>query len=157
MTIPICDGTNPLAKPPKGTLLKERHAKKIEYAALKAALEGPYQQKATGDTCPEWLRSKVMERDGFACIMCGATKVDDDARLEVDRIIPGAQGGRYVEENVACLCAKCNRAKGARRMKVYEQLVRRHKANLEGTPERRCDTSKADALVAAQKQKGRRA
>jgi len=41
-----------------------------------------------------------------SCRICGET---DPAVLDVHRIIPGAEGGRYTKENSTCLCCKCHR------------------------------------------------
>jgi 5-methylcytosine-specific restriction endonuclease McrA len=32
--------------------------------------------------------------------------------MEVDRIVPGAEGGRYIRSNVRPTCVKCNKAAG---------------------------------------------
>ena len=43
------------------------------------------------------------------CIHCGAT-VEYDT-LEVDKIIPGSMGGRYVWANIHVSCKPCNRTR----------------------------------------------
>lgn len=42
------------------------------------------------------------------CYACGTLL--DETTVTVDRIIPGAKGGRYVDENVRPSCATCNSA-----------------------------------------------
>jgi len=42
-----------------------------------------------------------------ACVHCDA--MVDDAGMEVDKIIPGSQGGRYVWANILPSCMHCNR------------------------------------------------
>ena len=42
-----------------------------------------------------------------ACVHCGCM-VDNDG-MEVDKIIPGSQGGRYVWANILPSCMHCNR------------------------------------------------
>jgi 5-methylcytosine-specific restriction endonuclease McrA len=54
------------------------------------------------------LRLSVWERDGGACVQCGAT-----FELQFDHIIPVALGGATTAENLQILCGTCNRAKGA--------------------------------------------
>ena len=44
-----------------------------------------------------------------ACVHC-ACMVDNDG-MEVDKIIPGSQGGRYVWANILPSCILCNRAR----------------------------------------------
>lgn len=51
----------------------------------------------------------IYERDGRACRYCGA-KED----LEIDHVIPRAQGGRDTEDNLVVACAACNGRKGNR-------------------------------------------
>jgi hypothetical protein len=59
------------------------------------------------------LRYRVFERDGFRCVMCGATAATG-ASLEVDHIIPRARGGSNAMANLQTLCDRCNRGKSSR-------------------------------------------
>lgn len=61
------------------------------------------------DEIPQWLRDRVMERDGHACVQCGAT---DD--LTLDHIYPWSLGGPDTYANLRVLCRSCNSSKGAR-------------------------------------------
>lgn len=54
-------------------------------------------------------RYKILRRDGNKCVKCGATA--DHAELEVDHIIPVAQGGDNSFNNLQTLCWECNRGK----------------------------------------------
>lgn len=58
---------------------------------------------------PRQLRQAVYERDGYACLHCGATE-----RLPLDHIYPYSKGGRDTLENLQTLCKPCNSRKGAR-------------------------------------------
>ena len=67
-------------------------------------------------------RKAVLERDGYKCQICGISRqylddkvpgLGDYLRLEVDHIIPIAQGGKSDESNLQCLCWRCNTAKGS--------------------------------------------
>jgi len=58
------------------------------------------------------VRYKVFERDGFRCVMCGATAASG-AKLEVDHIIPRAKGGGNAMYNLQTLCDRCNGGKSA--------------------------------------------
>lgn len=51
-------------------------------------------------------RSEIFDRDGHACVYCGATD-----RLEVDHIIPMAKGGTDESHNLQTLCKPCNSGK----------------------------------------------
>lgn len=62
------------------------------------------------------LRQKILERDQYACQLCGHKGNEPYAdgeivRLEVDHIIPLKQGGKTVEENLWTLCSRCNAGK----------------------------------------------
>lgn len=58
---------------------------------------------------PPSLRQAVYDRDGHACLTCGA--MDD---LTLDHIIPWSLGGEDTYENFQTLCRTCNRRKGAK-------------------------------------------
>ena len=44
-----------------------------------------------------------------ACVHCGC--MVDNEGMEVDKIIPGSQGGRYVWANILPSCMHCNRVR----------------------------------------------
>lgn len=56
-------------------------------------------------------RFDIFKRDGFACQYCGAHP--PDALLEVDHIVPVAEGGGNDEDNLVTACWPCNRGKAA--------------------------------------------
>jgi len=63
------------------------------------------------------LRSRIKERDNYACLNCGVSlSVEPHLLLEVDHITPVSRGGLSVPENLQTLCWKCNRSKGAKVM-----------------------------------------
>lgn len=55
------------------------------------------------------LRYRVLSRDGFRCVKCGATA--EKTILEVDHKIPVIQGGKSIESNLRTLCYECNQGK----------------------------------------------
>lgn len=57
-------------------------------------------------------RHNIYMRDGNTCQYCarGLPRTD----LNLDHVVPRAQGGRTTWENVVCCCIDCNLAKGAR-------------------------------------------
>jgi len=60
------------------------------------------------------LRLKILTRDKFRCVLCGATPARDPAcSLEIDHIKPFARGGRTEEANLRTLCHACNAGRGA--------------------------------------------
>ena len=56
------------------------------------------------------LRYDILRRDGFRCVLCGAS-ASDGVKLHVDHIIPVSKGGRTVTSNLRTLCDRCNTGK----------------------------------------------
>jgi len=52
-------------------------------------------------------RYRIMERDGFKCVLCGAN-ASTGAVLEVDHIVPVCDGGSNEDSNLRTLCHSCN-------------------------------------------------
>ncbi len=57
-------------------------------------------------------RHNIYMRDGNRCQYCSWT--GPRSELNLDHVVPRAQGGRTTWENVVCCCIKCNLKKGAR-------------------------------------------
>lgn len=55
------------------------------------------------------IRARVFERDGKRCTVCDSTH-----RLEVDHIVPVAEGGLPNDDNLRTLCARCHAGRRAR-------------------------------------------
>lgn len=53
------------------------------------------------------LRYDILRRDGFRCVLCGAT-ADDGVKLHVDHIMPVSKGGKTIPSNLRTLCDRCN-------------------------------------------------
>jgi 5-methylcytosine-specific restriction endonuclease McrA len=91
-------------------LIREREhrtRRRLERAhALAAGVAEPAPRRSP---IPRELRAAVWERDGGACVECGA-RFD----LQYDHVIPVALGGASTRENLQVLCAPCNQRKGAR-------------------------------------------
>ena len=54
----------------------------------------------------QWSKRNVMIRDGHTCVYCGS---EDD--LDIDHVVPKAQGGKNKWENCVTSCRDCNREK----------------------------------------------
>jgi 5-methylcytosine-specific restriction endonuclease McrA len=66
-------------------------------------------------TIPLAMRYKILSRDKFRCVACGASPAKDvKVELHVDHIHPWSRGGKNIEENLRTLCSKCNLGKGAK-------------------------------------------
>src|SRR5438477_1151531 len=57
-------------------------------------------------------RHNIYMRDANTCQYCGEEL--PRAELNLDHVVPRAQGGRTTWENVVCCCIDCNLSKGAR-------------------------------------------
>jgi len=58
------------------------------------------------------LRFRVMQRDNFCCLQCGASPAKDPSvELHLDHILPWSRGGETTYENLQTLCSKCNLGK----------------------------------------------
>lgn len=58
-----------------------------------------------------WLLREFGDGEKCPCVHCGAEL--DFATVTADRIVPGAQGGRYVHDNIRPSCAPCANRQGA--------------------------------------------
>ncbi len=58
------------------------------------------------------VRYRVLRRDEFHCMACGATGKDDV--LVVDHIHPVSKGGETTMDNLQTLCRTCNSGKGTK-------------------------------------------
>ena len=61
--------------------------------------------KIRGDLSPQ-KRWKVLKRDKFRCVLCGADATD--RKLHIDHIVPACKGGQSKIENLRVLCQYCN-------------------------------------------------
>ena len=63
---------------------------------------------------PAELRTLVLRRAGSRCEYCGLAQEGQEAAFHVDHVVPVAQGGPTVAENLALACVSCSLRKGAR-------------------------------------------
>ena len=57
-------------------------------------------------------RYNIFARDRNTCQYCG--RIFSRSELNLDHVIPRAQGGTSIWENVVCSCHECNRQKGGK-------------------------------------------
>lgn len=72
------------------------------------------------------LRFEVFKRDNFTCQYCG--RMAPDVILEIDHIIPVANGGVNDILNLITSCMDCNRGKGKRKLSENEELKKQQQA-----------------------------
>ncbi|HEY0715411.1 MAG TPA: HNH endonuclease [Polyangia bacterium] len=77
-------------------------------------------------------RHNIYMRDGNTCQYCCQTLPRTD--LNLDHVIPRAQGGRTTWENVVCCCIDCNLAKGARTPEQAGMILRKAPTRPRWTP-----------------------
>jgi hypothetical protein len=102
------------------------------------------------------VRFDVFKRDSFTCSYCG--RIPPTVTLEVDHLIPCAEGGTDDPENLVTACWDCNRGKGATPLdrepsaipdlKERTELVREREAQLRAYHEaKREEAERRDAQV----------
>ena len=80
------------------------------------------------------IRFEVFKRDSFRCQYCGRSA--PDVILEVDHIIPVAEGGKNELMNLITSCRDCNRGKGTKKL-TDRDVLEKQKAELDALNERR--------------------
>jgi hypothetical protein len=62
---------------------------------------------------PLKMRLAVMKRDDYKCVLCGRSPATHaGVTLHLDHIVPYANGGETVKDNLRTLCEDCNWGKG---------------------------------------------
>jgi len=80
---------------------------------LSPAIQSNSESTVTPRSISLSLRYRVLARDKFRCVICGASPAKDGTvELHVDHIFPWSKGGQNTEENLRTLCFKCNLGKG---------------------------------------------
>jgi 5-methylcytosine-specific restriction endonuclease McrA len=63
-------------------------------------------------TAISFNKKNILKRDAYTCQYCGRNSGE---RMTIDHVVPKAQGGRTIWENVVSACRACNLRKGNRR------------------------------------------
>lgn len=92
------------------------------------------------------LRFEIFKRDAFTCQYCG--NKPPAVVLEVDHVIPVAEGGGNEDHNLITSCFDCNRGKGATSLSVIPQTI---EGRAELIRERQEQVAAFDALLREQK------
>lgn len=70
--------------------------------------KAPYLDRGSRNI-PLGLRLKVMDRDGYMCVKCHATRQTNPTLVfHIDHIIPWSLGGKTELSNLQLLCSTCN-------------------------------------------------
>lgn len=87
-------------------LLVEKNAQAISCAKSESTVH------KTSRTINLRTRFLVLQRDNFACCLCGASPAKDTSvELQVDHVKPWSKGGETTIDNLQTLCQKCNLGK----------------------------------------------
>ena len=90
----------------------------FEPDAAEPKIEKPDDSRAESPaprSIPLGLRYKILTRDRFRCVLCGASPAKGNTSdLHVDHIYPYSLRPQHVEENLRTLCVECNLGKGAK-------------------------------------------
>jgi 5-methylcytosine-specific restriction endonuclease McrA len=74
----------------------------------------------------------ILNRDGFKCIYCNSTSIEDGVRLTIDHIKPLAKGGNNNVANLVTACKECNTSKNTTELssdmfsRVSEIVIKRN-------------------------------
>ena len=77
-------------------------------------LDTPDEARPVREPISAALRAAVLKRDNFTCRYCGSGADTPGIRFEIDHLVPVAQGGPTVIDNLVTACASCNRGKSAK-------------------------------------------
>ena len=93
----------------------------------------PDEQSSSKRRMSSSLRFQVLDRDGYACVLCGAGHGDyaengRPVRLHIDHIEDHSHGGDERIENLRVLCADCNQ--GAKNLSAEPPTWTRLRAHL---------------------------
>jgi 5-methylcytosine-specific restriction endonuclease McrA len=53
----------------------------------------------------------IFNRDGFRCIYCGKSSIEDNIKLNIDHLIPFSENNIHSIDNLITSCQKCNTSK----------------------------------------------
>jgi len=65
----------------------------------------------------EKIRSRIFERDQWACTYCGEVTSD----LHCDHVVPVSKGGGNEDTNLTTACKHCNLSKGPKRLEDWRR------------------------------------
>ena len=72
-------------------------------------------------------RQAIYDRDGRACLYCGADETFSGAELQLDHYVPPFAGGTNESSNLVTACAECNNQKNGKSIREYFAWLREKK------------------------------
>ena len=81
-------------------------------SGITAVERQPFQRRRMRSGIGKHMRHKILARDKFRCVHCGASPKNNlTVRLHVDHIRPVSKGGETIPDNLQTLCEECNLGK----------------------------------------------
>ncbi len=77
---------------------------------------------------PNYLRRRVIERDGIHCVYCDDDLTDKEVHM--DHVIAESKGGQTTYDNLQVTCRKCNLAKGVLTESEFTNRLRTRAMNI---------------------------
>lgn len=77
----------------------------------------------------------IFHRDGFRCIYCGKSSIEDSEELSIDHILPRTANGKDTADNLVTSCKSCNSTKnnkilrGELMNRIHKEVERRNQEN----------------------------
>ena len=101
------------------------------------------------------MRYKILQRDGFKCVICGIGA--DDAPLRLNHLVKLIDGGEHTEENTVTVCANCNNIREARNiLTLSNKLIEQTFHFRRKVEDVMCDTGKSTCVHEIQIKHGRK-
>lgn len=108
---------------------KSEWTRRTDWSCCSKECSDEFWQKTVRAKDPAVFRDKVLERDNYICVQCGANHKKYPYNLVADHIVPIAIGGdQWDIENGQTLCRNCDRAKTSNDLKKIA-LFRRVERN----------------------------
>jgi len=77
---------------------------------------------------PNYLRRRVIERDGIHCVYCDDDLTDKEVHM--DHVLAESKGGQTTYDNLQVTCRKCNLAKGVLTESEFTDRLRTRAMNI---------------------------
>jgi 5-methylcytosine-specific restriction endonuclease McrA len=102
------------APPTKRTIPAPPTKRTIPAPPTKSTIPAQPIARRTRRDVTERQRFRILLRDGFRCLACGASPLRESGiQLHVDHIVPWSDGGETVDSNLQTKCSRCNLGKGS--------------------------------------------
>lgn len=105
-----------------GASLEHKKAHALYCSKTCVSMDHAFNRRRGTRTTAKARRWEIITRDDSACYLCGVGLTYE--QVELDHLIPVAQGGGNEPENLAVACGPCNKSRGARL--TIRQIIKRN-------------------------------